>query len=58
MAAYAYFVAFIVSGSFFILNLFIGVIIENFNQLKQQVGDVELLLSCDSFSDKRIENLS
>ena len=25
-------------GSFFILNLFIGVIIENFNRLKQQVS--------------------
>ena len=27
-------------GSFFILNLFIGVIIDNFNRLKQQVSFV------------------
>lgn len=50
MAAYLYFIVFIISGSFFVLNLFIGVIIDNFNQLKQQVrkfktihGSVELI---------------
>lgn len=32
-----YYVVFIILGSFFILNLFIGVIIENFNRLKQEV---------------------
>ena len=37
MAAYIFFIVFIISGSFFVLNLFIGVIIDNFNQLKQQV---------------------
>lgn len=37
LAAYMYFIVFIISGSFFVLNLFIGVIIDNFNHLKQQV---------------------
>lgn len=36
--AYIYFVIFIVCGSFFTLNLFIGVIIDNFNMLKKKVG--------------------
>lgn len=35
--AYCYFVIFIVCGSFFTLNLFIGVIIDNFNMLKKKV---------------------
>jgi hypothetical protein len=35
--AYLYFVVFIVCGSFFTLNLFIGVIIDNFNMLKKKV---------------------
>lgn len=39
MAAYMFFIVFIISGSFFVLNLFIGVIIDNFNQLKQQVSN-------------------
>lgn len=34
---YLYFVFFIIFGSFFTLNLFIGVIIENFNQQKKKV---------------------
>lgn len=34
-----FFVLFILLGSFFILNLFIGVIIDNFNRLKQQYED-------------------
>lgn len=34
-----YFVIFIVLGAFFVLNLFIGVIIDNFNRLKQQYED-------------------
>ncbi|KAK3600469.1 hypothetical protein CHS0354_013028 [Potamilus streckersoni] len=33
---YLYFVAFIIFGSFFTLNLFIGVIIDNFNMLKKK----------------------
>ena len=36
--AYIYFVVFIVCGSFFTLNLFIGVIIDNFNMLKKKVS--------------------
>ena len=36
---YFYFVIFIVCGSFFTLNLFIGVIIDNFNALKKKVLD-------------------
>ncbi|CAG5133642.1 unnamed protein product, partial [Candidula unifasciata] len=36
MNAYLYFVVFIVIGSFFSLNLFIGVIIDNFNVLKKK----------------------
>ena len=35
--AYLYFVVFIVCGAFFTLNLFIGVIIDNFNMLKKKV---------------------
>ena len=34
---YFYFIIFIVCGSFFTLNLFIGVIIDNFNMLKKKV---------------------
>ncbi|XP_051274303.1 sodium channel protein type 4 subunit alpha A isoform X2 [Dicentrarchus labrax] len=36
---YIYFVIFIIFGSFFTLNLFIGVIIDNFNQQKKKFGD-------------------
>ncbi|EDW31559.1 GL11199 [Drosophila persimilis] len=45
--AYIYFVIFIVCGSFFTLNLFIGVIIDNFNMLKKKVRDCDL---CTDFS--------
>ena len=31
-----YFVVFVLIGSFFVLNLFVGVIIENFTRLKKQ----------------------
>lgn len=34
---YMYFVIFIIFGSFFTLNLFIGVIIDNFNEQKKKV---------------------
>ena len=37
--AYFYFVVFIIVGSFFILNLFISVIIDNFYRLKKQYDD-------------------
>ena len=35
---YFYFVIFAICGSFFTLNLIIGVIIENFNALKKKVN--------------------
>lgn len=41
--AYIYFVIFIVCGSFFTLNLFIGVIIDNFNMLKKKVSSTNSL---------------
>ena len=44
--AYLYFVVFIVCGSFFTLNLFIGVIIDNFNMLKKKVR--MLMFACPS----------
>ena len=40
---YLYFVFFIVFGSFFTLNLFIGVIIDNFNMQKKKVSQLVLL---------------
>lgn len=42
---YIYFVIFIIFGSFFTLNLFIGVIIDNFNQQKKKISDLCLLIS-------------
>ena len=42
---YFYFVIFIVCGSFFTLNLFIGVIIDNFNALKKKVKNIFLVLN-------------
>lgn len=35
---YLYFVVFIIFGAFFTLNLFIGVIIDNFNQQKKKIS--------------------
>ncbi|KAK2525995.1 hypothetical protein Q9233_008628 [Columba guinea] len=40
---YLYFVIFIIFGSFFTLNLFIGVIIDNFNQQKKKIIFVSLV---------------
>uniref|UniRef100_A0A8C4GZA0 Sodium channel protein n=1 Tax=Dicentrarchus labrax TaxID=13489 RepID=A0A8C4GZA0_DICLA len=37
---YIYFVIFIIFGSFFTLNLFIGVIIDNFNQQKKKINEI------------------
>uniref|UniRef100_A0A3B4BKJ6 Sodium channel protein n=1 Tax=Periophthalmus magnuspinnatus TaxID=409849 RepID=A0A3B4BKJ6_9GOBI len=37
---YIYFVIFIIFGSFFTLNLFIGVIIDNFNQQKKKIRHI------------------
>ena len=39
---YIYFVIFIIFGSFFTLNLFIGVIIDNFNQQKKKIRFISL----------------
>jgi len=41
---YLYFVFFIIFGSFFTLNLFIGVIIENFNMQKKKVYTIYIQL--------------
>ncbi len=41
-----YFVLFIIFGSFFTLNLFIGVVIDNFNQQKRKL----------SFYDQKIKD--
>ena len=35
-----FFIAFIIVGSFLMLNLFIGVIIDNFNMLKKKVRNL------------------
>lgn len=35
--AYLYFVSFVIFGSLFTMNLFVGVIIDNFNSLKRKV---------------------
>ncbi|XP_030310582.1 sodium channel protein type 2 subunit alpha-like isoform X8 [Calypte anna] len=42
---YIYFVAFIIFGSFFTLNLFIGVIIDNFNQQKKKLGGEDIFMT-------------
>lgn len=42
---YTYFVVFIIFGSFFTLNLFIGVIIDNFNQQKKKIS----ITFCNTF---------
>ena len=38
--AYLFFLVFIFVGSFFTLNLLVGVIIDNFNRLKKEVSDL------------------
>ncbi|XP_054907724.1 sodium channel protein type 4 subunit alpha B isoform X2 [Poeciliopsis prolifica] len=42
---YMYFVCFIIFGSFFTLNLFIGVIIDNFNQQKAKLGGTDIFMT-------------
>ncbi|KAG9343830.1 hypothetical protein JZ751_013211 [Albula glossodonta] len=42
---YLYFVIFIIFGSFFTLNLFIGVIIDNFNQQKAKIRGQDLFMT-------------
>ncbi|CAJ1071602.1 sodium channel protein type 4 subunit alpha-like [Xyrichtys novacula] len=42
---YLYFVVFIIFGSFFTLNLFIGVIIDNFNQQKRKIRGQDIFMT-------------
>ncbi|XP_009320789.1 PREDICTED: sodium channel protein type 5 subunit alpha-like [Pygoscelis adeliae] len=42
---YLYFVIFIIFGSFFILNLFVGVIIDNFNQQKKKISGEDIFMT-------------
>ncbi|XP_030364637.1 sodium channel protein type 4 subunit alpha [Strigops habroptila] len=42
---YIYFVIFIIFGAFFTLNLFIGVIIDNFNQQKKKFGGKDIFMT-------------
>ncbi|XP_067610130.1 sodium channel protein type 11 subunit alpha isoform X3 [Pseudorca crassidens] len=42
---YVYFVVFIIFGSFFTLNLFIGVIIDNFNQQQKKISGQDIFLT-------------
>ncbi|KAM7401215.1 hypothetical protein PAMA_005416 [Pampus argenteus] len=60
---YLYFVVFIIFGSFFTLNLFIGVIIDNFNQqkrkmsIKKQSGLIHLVFANNyQYSFKPVQN--
>ncbi|XP_009320790.1 PREDICTED: sodium channel protein type 5 subunit alpha-like [Pygoscelis adeliae] len=45
LAMYMYFVIFIIFGSFFMLNLFIGVVISNFNQQRKKISEKDLFLT-------------
>ncbi|XP_035859706.1 sodium channel, voltage-gated, type I-like, alpha isoform X1 [Sander lucioperca] len=45
MFMYIYFVVFIIFGAFFTLNLFIGVIIDNFNQQKKKFGGQDIFMT-------------
>uniref|UniRef100_A0A3B4ZB52 Sodium channel protein n=1 Tax=Stegastes partitus TaxID=144197 RepID=A0A3B4ZB52_9TELE len=42
---YIYFVVFIIFGAFFTLNLFIGVIIDNFNQQKKKIRGQDIFMT-------------
>ncbi|XP_070832078.1 sodium channel, voltage-gated, type I-like, alpha [Chaetodon trifascialis] len=42
---YLYFVVFIIFGAFFTLNLFIGVIIDNFNQQKKKIRGQDIFMT-------------
>ncbi|XP_032315074.1 sodium channel protein type 10 subunit alpha [Camelus ferus] len=42
---YFYFVIFIIFGGFFTLNLFVGVIIDNFNQQKKKLGGQDIFMT-------------
>ncbi|NXH82263.1 SCN5A protein, partial [Edolisoma coerulescens] len=45
LSMYAFFVVFIIFGSFFMLNLFIGVVISNFNQQRKKINGKDLFLT-------------
>ncbi|KAM4821260.1 LOW QUALITY PROTEIN: sodium channel protein type 11 subunit alpha [Thomomys bottae] len=45
LCAYIYFVVFIIFGSFFTLNLFIGVIIDNFNQQQKKISGQDIFMT-------------
>ncbi|NXE38611.1 SCN5A protein, partial [Ptilorrhoa leucosticta] len=45
LSMYVFFVIFIIFGSFFMLNLFIGVVISNFNQQRKKISGKDLFLS-------------
>ncbi|XP_004835846.1 sodium channel protein type 11 subunit alpha [Heterocephalus glaber] len=42
---YLYFIVFIIFGSFFTLNLFIGVIIDNFNQQQKKISGQDIFMT-------------
>ncbi|XP_077159583.1 sodium channel protein type 5 subunit alpha-like isoform X1 [Paroedura picta] len=42
---YLYFVVFIIFGSFFTMNLFVGVIIDNFNQQKKKISGEDIFMT-------------
>ncbi|KAM9163519.1 sodium channel protein type 5 subunit alpha-like [Pangshura tecta] len=42
---YLYFVIFIIFGSFFTLNLFVGVVIDNFNQQKKKISGQDIFMT-------------
>ncbi|NWV49315.1 SCN5A protein, partial [Daphoenositta chrysoptera] len=45
LSMYVFFVVFIIFGSFFMLNLFIGVVISNFNQQRKKISGKDLFLT-------------
>ncbi|NWI79640.1 SCN5A protein, partial [Dryoscopus gambensis] len=45
LSMYTFFVVFIIFGSFFMLNLFIGVVISNFNQQRKKISGKDLFLT-------------
>lgn len=57
---YLYFVIFIIFGSFFTLNLFIGVIIDNFNQQKSKISIINTNLKLPAWKNTffQVESIS
>jgi len=46
-----FFVAFMIVGSFFVMQLFVGVVIDNFNKMKEELGEGEMLLMTEAQSE-------